>query len=356
MTKEICQFLQDPHCTSGWSPKRWSNLIQQGYANRSLAQIAELISQYQLMGSIPPDLHWHINAARTYHESHKHGVVQEIHALYRALGFAQITPILLKGAAYLAAGLNVGKGRVFSDIDAAVKREQLTPAEQSLHWHGWSNMNKDDYDQHYYRVWMHELPPFVNGESGGVLDLHHTIVPPISGRAPALRDFSTQQVEFEGLTLTTFTPAAMLLHSAVHLMFEEDFSKGFRDISDIHLLASEFTELDDFWSELKEQAQTTGFEREIGLALRYSQYFFATKIPIKYSTWFNKHLPSRLMLWVYDILFTELLKPVDCLTTKSRIASYTALIRGHLKKMPLHVLLYHTWHKITVSRTKKEKE
>ena len=50
-------------------------------------------------------------------------------------------------------------------------------AEQLLLHAGWSHMKADEYDQHYYREWMHELPPLQHKERGTVVDLHHGILP-----------------------------------------------------------------------------------------------------------------------------------------------------------------------------------
>ena len=353
MTQQIIQFIANPQHAEAWPSQAWSALIQQGYANGSLARIAALTRRAGVQERVPTNLRWHLDAADTYYQSHRHGVLQEIAALQQALAFSGIRPVFLKGAAYVIADLQLAEGRVFTDIDAAVTRSLLTKAEQCLHWHGWTNIEKDDYDQHYYRAWMHELPPFVNQGSGSVLDLHHTLVPPISGHAPDISLFPTQEVHIDGMCLTTFTPAGMLLHSAVHLFYEEDFSKGFRDLSDIHLLCNEFASDDTVWRELTELVNRVGFGREVALALRYCQRQFNTALPDTMLDWLARHLPGNWLLAGLDPLFTELLKPVDMQNNKSVFATTLGLVRGHWKKMPLHILLYHIWHKARVAWAKR---
>ena len=50
--------------------------------------------------------------------------------------------------------------------------------------HGWLRMKIDPYDDRYYRVWMHEIPPLRHRERKTEIDLHHTILPRTSRLKP----------------------------------------------------------------------------------------------------------------------------------------------------------------------------
>ena len=58
-----------------------------------------------------------------------------------------------------------------------VPTDELPGTENSLLTHGWRHVISDDYDQSYYRLWMHELPPLEHPDRAVELDIHHSIAP-----------------------------------------------------------------------------------------------------------------------------------------------------------------------------------
>src|SRR5207237_2847119 len=98
----------------------------------------------------------------------------EVNRIERALAEVPGKVVLLKGAAYVMAELPNSPGRMVSDIDILVEKEKLSAAEQAFLRHGWQSKTKDEYDDYYYRAWMHELPPLFHAARGSMLDIHHT--------------------------------------------------------------------------------------------------------------------------------------------------------------------------------------
>ncbi|MDT1852626.1 nucleotidyltransferase family protein, partial [Acinetobacter baumannii] len=92
--------------------------------------------------------------------------------------------ILLKGSAYAMAGLDAGRGRLFSDVDILVPKPRLDEVEAALMLHGWASTHLDPYDQRYYREWMHEIPPKVHVRRGISIDVHHAIMPETAADRP----------------------------------------------------------------------------------------------------------------------------------------------------------------------------
>ena len=92
--------------------------------------------------------------------------------------------VLLKGTAYVAAGLKAGEGRSIGDLDILVARDDLPQVEAALLAAGWEWVKPDPYDDAYYRDHMHELPPLIHKLRDRMIDVHHTILP----RTAALRD------------------------------------------------------------------------------------------------------------------------------------------------------------------------
>lgn len=249
----------------------------------------------------------------------------------------------LKGAAYTLSGCDAGIGRVFSDIDMLVSKENLREIEARLSVYAWFSQPKDDYDDMYYRQWAHEIPPLKHSGRGTILDLHHNLVPIISGKAPEITDF-TEGARSLACGARVLAPEAMILHSAVHLFYQEEYHHGFRDLSDLHLLFSEFGTQQTFWDALFILAQKTGFGLELALALRYTTSLFDTPVPSTVLQKSQVWLPSRPKLVVYDWVYKRVLQPHHklCDVPGLTLANMMALVRGHWIKMPVHILLMHT--------------
>ena len=102
----------------------------------------------------------------------------------RALRDLNVPVVLLKGGAYVMAGLPAGRGRLMSDLDILVPRERLPEVEGALSARGWETLEADSYDDYYYRNWTHELPPMRHRDRNTELDVHHTILPPLGSLKP----------------------------------------------------------------------------------------------------------------------------------------------------------------------------
>ena len=130
-----------------------------------------------LLGDVPAAARVHFEAAQTLAQAQADAVRREIAYIDRALAPTGVPIVLLKGAAYLVAGLRAARGRIFSDIDILVPRSALAEVEAALMLEGWASAKTTAYDQRYYRRWMHELPPLRHINRQTLLDVHHAILP-----------------------------------------------------------------------------------------------------------------------------------------------------------------------------------
>ena len=101
----------------------------------------------------------------------------EVEAARRALAPLGVPVVLLKGSAFVAAGLSAAEGRSIGDLDILVPRDCLDAVETALLVAGWEWVKPDPYDDAYYRRWMHELPPLIHRDRDRMIDVHHTILP-----------------------------------------------------------------------------------------------------------------------------------------------------------------------------------
>jgi hypothetical protein len=296
---------------------------------------------------IPERPRRHLEAAERTCESQQHMVLWELGQLERALASLEAPVILLKGSAYLAAGLRVARGRVFSDIDIMVPRERLEKAEAALVAHGWIS-NVRGYDRHYYERWSHELPPLQHVQRLSVIDLHHTIAPPVSRTPVDARKLFAAARPLEGPTIfRVLAPADMLLHSAVHLMQEGEFERGLRDLVDLDGLFRDFGRDPGFWPTLRERAAELGLERPLYYAVQQARTLLGTPMPQEFVAAMDRSRPALLTRRVMGSLLRTAIAGASA-RGKTRgvgVARWLLYVRGHFMRMPLTLLIPHLLRK-----------
>ncbi|MBV1901253.1 MAG: nucleotidyltransferase family protein, partial [Kordiimonadaceae bacterium] len=139
----------------------------------------------------------------------------EMERVERAFVGTGIFPILVKGASYVAQGLDAGKGRRVSDIDILLHEDEIMQAEELLKAAGWAFDEATDntYDQNYYRTKMHELPPLRHKTRRTVIDVHFKLLPRTSRTKVQSDLFIDAAIPLKGRKLRVFTAADRLLHS-----------------------------------------------------------------------------------------------------------------------------------------------
>lgn len=322
----------------------WETAIRVLRHDGLLARTSFQLEKQGLVNNLPHYAQKHLSNAAKLAEKQQSSVVYECNQITKSTNKTSTKFYLLKGAAYVFCHNNTSLGRTFGDIDLLVDKSQISRIEGTLLLHGWLHDDLDDYDNTYYRQWAHEIPPLKHASRGSVIDLHHNLVPPVSGRAPKIELFTENAIACDDFYV--LRPAAMTLHSIVHLFFNEEFPHGLRDLNDIHLLITQY-ESDSFWQDIYTLATTSGFTVELYLACRYSQRFFQTNIPEKITIKLEETRTNRLSILFWDFIFSRVLDtkhPMYATWTKS-FAIFIALVRGHYLKMPLPILIRHGLHK-----------
>jgi hypothetical protein len=305
---------------------------------------------------VPPAPRAHLEWARAAGARHAQAVRYEVMQIGRALADLHLPLILLKGAAYAMAGLSAGRGRIFSDIDILVPKAHLGEVEAALMLHGWASLHHDAYDHRYYPEWMHELPPMEHVRRGNVIDVHHAILPETAARRPDPASLRAAALPLPGAEpgmppLCVLAPRDMVLHSAVHLFYEGEFSHGLRNLFDIHRLLLEFGQQDGFWSGLPTRARELELERPLFYALRYCQRLLGTAVPDAVIRELAPDGPGRPLLALMDALFLRALGPLhpSCTDAFTAIAHGMLYIRGNWLRMPFFLLMRHLFHKAFLS-------
>ena len=157
--------------------------------------------------------------------------------LAKLLTRSNIPFAFLKGAAYVLGNTRNAEGRLMTDIDICVNANDIEKAEKLLVSVGFKAKNLDEHDEKYYREWSHEIPPLINEIEGVALDVHHTFIPPVSGRNISIKNLIEKLLNVDN-TFPIPPTEWLIFHSALHLVINEEVDNGLRDLTDIYLLLS----------------------------------------------------------------------------------------------------------------------
>ncbi len=330
-----------------WSAAQWTRYYQQARHAGLLARSGDRLRQvFAAKGAMPwpANLDGHLAAAERVVRAQRAEVERELGHIAHALAGLGAPVIVLKGAAYLAAGLPPGRTRVFSDVDILVPKSALAQAESLLLLHGWAGTHDNAYDQHYYREWMHELPPMQHMRRGTTLDLHHNILPATARLKPQgahLVEAAVPLADRPGLYV--LAPPDMVLHAMTHLVMNEDMSHALRDLSDLDLLLRHFGVDAGFWDRLLDRAALLDLRRPLYHGVRQLKRVLGTPMPESFvarCARFGPPAPARPLM---DAIWRRALRcpPPGPTPAGTAAALFALYLRGHWLRMPPLMLARH---------------
>ncbi len=338
----VASVLRDPVSVRAYDLARWDLLVRQARASDLLVRLAHVFERRGLMDCVPAPVHAHLAASHTVARRQADEARREVRAVQKALTPIGIPLTLLKGAAYLMAGLPPGAARVFSDVDILVPKSELAGVEAVLMSEGWATSHHDTYDQHYYRAWMHELPPLQHVRRMTVLDVHHAILPDTARLKPSSAKLLAAATPLPGQPgLMVLAPADMVLHSITHLFHNDELSHALRDLSDIDLLLLHFGAESGFWDGLVRRAAELDLARPLYYGLRFSERILGTPVPSSVQAAAAVAAPAQAALM--DALWLRALRPPHALAADfwTPAALFVLYVRAHWLRMPPWLLLRH---------------
>jgi len=356
----LLHALRQPRTMAVLEADAWDLLLRQASSAGLLGRLAALAQVAGIDGEFPVPVHRHMRAALTIAQQQQRAVRWELLQLAPVLERLEGPVMLLKGAAYAAAGLPPAAGRLFSDIALLVPKAQIATAEALLTFDGWVSSHHSEYDQRYYRQWMHELPPMTHIRRKTVLDLHHNILPEtarLRTRAEPILDRSRKLPEYPRFSIPS--PVDLVLHSATHLFHEGEWEHGLRDLVDLDAMLREFGMSPPFWDELLAVASEMNLGRPLFYGLRYCRRLLGTPMPDD----LLERCPSRpgeSAAALMDHLFVPAFSTAHhtCRLPGAGPASFALFVRSHWLRMPMHLLLPHlvrkAWMENVASRFERE--
>lgn len=343
------QVLSRSRIGDSLSPTDWDCLLRDA---RRCALLPRLPHHLPATAAVPPPVRRQLQSGEKVGRFFERQLRWEIECLSRDLQEFAEPVVFLKGAAYLLTDLPIARGRHVNDIDILVDRQQLAKAEQVLRQHGWQPLPVSEYDDRYYRQWMHELPPLRHPQRKMALDLHHALLPP-TGR---VRPDTSQLLQAAQPISTSMLPDAkvlcpedMYLHAAAHMFQDGELSGSLRDLLDLDGLYRHFSAADGrFPHRLIQRANVLQLQRPLHYALRYTRRLLLTPVDEEAAAMLSPLGPSWGSAWVMDRLVHRALIPPnqDGTPVKQRFAQFILYLRSHWLRMPPLLLARHLTRKL----------
>lgn len=300
-----------------------------------------------LFAAAPRALQEHCLAGRRLAADFQRMLELEVRELGRALADLDLPMVLLKGAAYRARGLEIADGRVAADVDLLLPAGDLAAAEQRLLATGWQADKTDDYDQQYYRQWMHELPPLRHRLRLSVVDLHHNILPPTCRHSPPTEALWARVQSLPGTPFNTLGAEDLVLHNCAHLFIDGELDNRVRELVDLDgLLRAGCAGEADFLVRLQDRADELGLSPALAYGLSLAADFPGSVVDAGSRRWARRSTPGRWSRPGWLALMRRVLAPE--LSEESvrgrRLAVGLLYLRSHWLRMPPGLLLRHLWH------------
>jgi hypothetical protein len=324
------------------SPTQWDELLCRARNTRLLGRLGVELESLGLLDSLPGKAVDQIRAELTLAADNARMIRWEVNRILRALRDVKAPVILLKGAAYVLAGLPPAAGRLATDVDILVPKESLAEVEAALLRDGYETLKLEPYDQLYYRTWMHELPPLRHRDRQTMVDVHHTILPE-SGRLRPDPRALRQAAQSLGDGLLILAPADLVLHSAAHLFQDGDLDGGLRDLVDLDLLLRHFGADPAFWEGLVPRALELSLARPLYYALRYCHGLLECPVPVSVQQAARKAAPIPPVRSLMDALTCRALTPDgwEGPSLRTSLARFFLYVRSHWLRMPPWLLTRH---------------
>lgn len=309
-----------------------------------LAHVGRRLESDGELGDLPPAVRDRFEAAFRVSEEHERRLRWAARLVRRALRGFDGEFLVLKGGAYLLAGLPNAPGRLVSDLDILVAEPELDRVEQLLQEAGFESEKSDDYEQAYYRDWMHELPPLTHPVHGVSVDVHHNLSPRTSRLQIDPGRLLTESVAGLGDTgFRRLSDPDLVLHLCIHLFHDDEMDNSLRELNDLAVLLNHFGRETGFWPSLTARADELGLTRLLFYGVQFAQRWFGTQVPAEVGMRLRAAAPGwprrPILFWAMS---RALLPELGDRPSAARAAAvFLLLLRSHWLRMPLGLLLRH---------------
>ncbi|MCG7499394.1 nucleotidyltransferase family protein [Vibrio sp. Of7-15] len=355
---QLLEVMRNPEKITHLTTHQLSDLICEARFHNMLSQLSCILNQHELKSILPHKFLTHLHSSDLQFQNQVLQLKLEHQQLSDLLTPITHPFVYLKGAAYHLAGFEEFSGRFIGDIDILISEESLPRTEKVLMGSGWITTKINSYDNKFYREYSQEIPPLKHLERGTELDVHFNILPKTLKQSRPGEIWLNHSIPLSDSNpnCRILKPEAMVLHSAIHLFYESEYHKGTRDLYDLYLLFTRFQKDPSFWHNLIQTTDELDNGDAIFIALRYCASIFHLSVPAHVISHYQQFSANSAYQMMLDLAFTRIFCcsfPPD--KQLGHVQTETFLyLRGHLKRMPLKLLIPHLTRKFFM-QFKKEK-
>lgn len=321
---------------------------------RLLGRLAQQVQSSGLLSDQPRVVADQLESAMVRVEARQRAARWELERLAWALReLPEVPLVVMKGCAYLLAGTPNARGREFADVDLLVPEASLPVVEARLKERGWAFDELTPYDEKYYRLWTHELPPMTHVEREVEVDLHHNLLMRTARLKPSAELLLADARPVPGFRFKVLAPVDMVLHAMVHLFYGGEMDDALRELVDIDELLRHFAATEPgFWEQFWPRAAALDLARPAFYGLRYAHQLLGSPVPEAVLAASRAGAPAWPALWVMDRLVPLALFPQhpDSQSLRKASARQALYVRSHWVKMPPGMLVRHLSHKYLARR------
>lgn len=347
--RPLLQVFNDPAAWQACGPVQLDQLLRQAGRGNLTASLGHRLAGAGLRAGLAPRIRDRFRAAEVVAAEHERRLRFGLRLASRVFAGSDIPVIVLKGGAYLLGGFPTAPGRLTSDLDLMVPEARLAEAEALFHAADWRSEAGDDYDEHYYRAWMHELPPLQHPHLGITVDLHHNISPRTGRlRIDAARLFAAAVPLAGDSPFLRLADEDLVLHLCVHLFHDGEFHAGLRELLDLDGALRRCAATEGFWPRLQARAAELGLRRPLYYGLHFSTALLHTPVPAAVQRDLARAAPPPPLRWLMQAAMAQVLPPPagDRPPVARRLAATLLLLRAHWLRMPLPLLLRHLYTQV----------
>ncbi len=284
--------------------------------------------------------------AELFAQEHERRIRWEMTQLTPLVGSLDFPVMVLKGGAYLRMGLESAAGRLVSDLDLMVPQAALPAMETAMLSSGYHGQKHDEYDQHYYREWMHELPPMAHVARGTEVDVHHNIAPPVSRLKIDAASLIARAVPLEnGAPFMRLGDEDLVLHLCIHLFHDGELDNALRELFDLDALLRRFGVDPDFWAGLIARATELGAQRPLYYGVQFASQRLSTPVPSDVIRRVRRHAPNAVFRPLIEAIMWQSILPErgERPSLRRALAQQILFLRAHWLRMPTGMLIKHLW-------------
>ena len=233
--KALAEGLRDPRGFANVGMSEWDRLLLLGEHLQILGPLGVGLERASLLDVLPTRVRSRFLQQGQQAALAKKNVEFEILHLRHVAERANVQPVLLKGAAYLACGARCGWGRVTRDVDILVAENEIDGLVSEMCKAGYSR-DAELSDRHvaYYKKWLHEVPAMKHSYRRFEVDLHFRLLPKCDPQSFDCGAFIQRSVSYGDESIfRVLDRIDQAIHSIINLGRTGEFQRGFRDTWDL---------------------------------------------------------------------------------------------------------------------------